>query len=78
MLFKLNQPGPALENVRKAVEFSEEPDPTVFDHLGDIYLALKQPEKAREAWQKSLSLEDNADVRKKLETTPETKPPAHH
>jgi tetratricopeptide (TPR) repeat protein len=78
VLFKLNQPGPALENVRKAVELSDEPDPTVFDHLGDIYSALKQPDKAREAWRKSLSLEDNSEVRKKLETAPASTPPAQH
>ena len=48
-----------------------QPDATVFDHLGDIYAALKQPEKAREAWQKSLSLEPNEAVRKKLEAAGE-------
>ena len=32
-----------------------------------IYAALKQTEKAREAWHKSLSLEPNEEVRKKLE-----------
>ena len=76
VLFKLNQPGPALENLRKAVEFSGEPDPTVFDHLGDIYSALKQPDNAREAWRKSLSLEESTEVRKKLDAAPESKPPA--
>jgi len=39
----------------------------LYDHLGDIYAALKQSDKAREAWQKSLSLETNDQVRKKLD-----------
>ncbi|HVV70938.1 MAG TPA: tetratricopeptide repeat protein, partial [Verrucomicrobiae bacterium] len=68
VLFKLKEPQEALTYVLKAVELSEEPDATLFDHLGDIYAALHQPEKAREAWTKSLSVESNEQVRKKLET----------
>ena len=37
VLFKLNQPKEALGHILKAVELSEEPDPTLLDHLGDIY-----------------------------------------
>ena len=68
VLFKLKQPKEALDYILKAVELSESPDPTVFDHLGDIYAALQQPDKARESWRKSLALEANEDVRKKLES----------
>ena len=71
VLFKLNHPSEALKQILTAVELSEEPDATVYDHLGDIYAALKQPEKAREAWRKSLSIEPNDEVRKKLETSSE-------
>jgi tetratricopeptide (TPR) repeat protein len=67
VLFRLNQPSQALEYVLKAVDLSEEPDATVQDHLGDIYAALNQMDKARAAWQKSLELEANDKVRKKLE-----------
>jgi tetratricopeptide (TPR) repeat protein len=67
VLFKLNRPKEALPQALKAVEFSEEPDPTVYDHLGDIYGALHQTEKAREAWKKSVSLEPNDEVKKKLD-----------
>jgi tetratricopeptide (TPR) repeat protein len=67
VLFKSQQPAEALEYITKAVEFSDEPDATVQDHLGDIYAALHQVEKAREAWRKSLALEENAAIRKKLE-----------
>ena len=67
VLFKLNQPAEALPYALKAAELSEQPDATVYDHIGDIYAALKQPEKAREAWRKSLALEPNEEIRKKLE-----------
>jgi len=66
VLFKQNQPKEALDYILQAVKLSDEPDATVFDHLGDIYAALKQSDKAREAWQKSVSLEANDQVRKKL------------
>ena len=69
VLFKLNQPKEALGYVLKAAELSEEPDPTVQDHLGDIYAALDQMNKAQEAWRKSLSLEPNEQVKKKLDAT---------
>jgi tetratricopeptide (TPR) repeat protein len=67
VLFKLNQPKEALEYVLQAVAASsDQPDAEEYDHLGDIYAALQQPEKAREAWSKSLSIEANDAVRKKL------------
>ncbi len=66
VLYKLNQPREALHFELQATQLSKEPDATVFDHLGDIYAALHQADKAREAWQKSLSLEPNDQVRQKL------------
>jgi tetratricopeptide (TPR) repeat protein len=66
VLFKLGKLQDGLVQEQKAIQFSDDPDPTLFDHLGDIYAALKQPDKAREAWKKSLSLEPNDAVRKKL------------
>ncbi len=66
VLYKLNRPQEALPQLQKAIELSDEPDPTLYDHLGDIYALLKQTDKAREAWSKSLSLDPNDDVRKKL------------
>jgi tetratricopeptide (TPR) repeat protein len=67
VLFKLKQPRDALKYVSKAVELSPEPDPTLLDHLGDIYTALGQEEKALDAWTKSLSLESNDEIKKKLQ-----------
>jgi len=66
VLYKQKQPQEALPYALKAAELSEKPDADVYDHIGDIYEALKQPEKAREAWRKSLSLEPKDEVRKKL------------
>jgi len=67
VLFKLDEAQIALEYILKAVELSEEPDATLYDHLGDIYAAVKQRDKAREAWQKSLTVEPSDLVRKKVE-----------
>lgn len=68
VLYKLHQPKPALDYELKAIQFSEEEDATVYDHLGDIYDALGQKDKARQAWGKSVSLEANDTVRKKLDS----------
>src|SRR6201999_460870 len=68
VLFKLHQPKPALDYALKAIQFSEEEDSTVYDHLGDIYGALGQKDKAREAWNKSFSLEASDSVRKKIDS----------
>ena len=57
VLYQLDQPEVALTYLLKAVQNSKEPDATVYDHLGDTYQKLKQLDKAREAWRKSLELE---------------------
>jgi tetratricopeptide (TPR) repeat protein len=67
VLFKQNQPREALEYLLKALQHTEEPDPTLYDHLGDIYAALHDLPKAREAWRKSLDIEPNDQVRRKLD-----------
>ncbi len=66
VLFKQNRAPEALPYILKAVALSSKPDPTLYDHLGDIYLALKQPGKARDAWSQSLKAEPNEDIQKKL------------
>ena len=67
VLYKLNQPKEALDYILKAAAASEEPDATIYDHLGDVYAALKEMEEARGAWRKSLSVEKNEAVQKKLD-----------
>ncbi len=74
-LFKLNQPAKALELLQKAIALTPEPDPTLFDHLGDIYDALKEPVQARGAWQKALRLDPkNLKLEQKLSPNPATAP----
>ncbi len=67
--FKQNQPQEALDYILKAVKLSEAPDATLYDHLGDIYAAMNDLEKARDAWQKSLAVEKNEVVQKKLDAS---------
>jgi tetratricopeptide (TPR) repeat protein len=69
VLYKLGKPEEALPWILKAIEHNEEPDATLLDHLGDIHAALKQPDKAREAWRKSIAIEPNEKVEKKLKST---------
>ena len=70
VLFKLGKPQEAVGHLLKSIEFSEEPDATLLDHLGDIYAALHQSDKAKEAWRKSLTLEPNPKIQKKLGESP--------
>jgi len=69
VLYKLNKPKEALPWLLKSIEHSEEPDATLYDHLGDIYTALQQPDKARAAWRKALSVEPSEQIQKKLGAT---------
>jgi tetratricopeptide (TPR) repeat protein len=68
VLFKLRELKPALDHVLDAIRLSDEPDPVLYDHLGDIYSAMGQNDKAIEAWNKALSLEPNDAVRKKIQS----------
>ena len=70
VLFKLKQPKQALEFQLKALKLQKEPDATLHDHLGDIYLALQEPQKARDQWEKSLSLESSEEIQKKMRALP--------
>ncbi len=66
--FKMDKPGEAVEYLLKAVAATaKEPDATIYDHLGDAYAGLKDMDKARAAWAKSLSLEATDAVKKKLD-----------
>lgn len=66
VLYKLNRFPDALGWLQKAIEHSQEPDATLYDHLGDVYVKMDKVPEAREAWRKSLSLEPNVEVEKKL------------
>ena len=68
VLFKQGHAQEALTPMLKAVELNDEPDATLYDHLGDIYAASNQIPKAREAWSKALKIEPNKEIEKKLQT----------
>ena len=67
VFYQMHKPEDALKYAQQAVQFSPEPDATILDHLGDIYAALKNSEKACETWKQSLQLQANPLVQKKLD-----------
>ncbi len=74
VLYKMNQPREALRYVIKSVENTPQPDAVLLDHLGDIHAALEHYEQARQAWKKSLDIEPNEAIQKKLRTILNPKP----
>jgi tetratricopeptide (TPR) repeat protein len=65
--FKLNQLDLAETNLKKAAELTD--DPTIYDHLGDLYIELGQYQKARQYYEQAVSLssdEEHARVVEKL------------
>ncbi len=64
--YRLKQPAAALPLALQAIELNDEPDATLYEHLGDIYSAMHEDEKAREAWRHSIQIEKNPAVEKKL------------
>jgi tetratricopeptide (TPR) repeat protein len=54
--FKMGRISQAIEELEKA-NMLEDKDPTIMEHLGDAYMAGKQLEKAKEYYNKSLSLQ---------------------
>ena len=47
----------ALAELLNAVDALKEDDPTVFEHIGDTYAAMKETSKALQYWEKSLALD---------------------
>ncbi|MCH7499658.1 MAG: tetratricopeptide repeat protein, partial [Nitrospinae bacterium] len=45
----------ALEHIKKAMVYAQ-PDPVLYDHLGDVYFSMKNVTEARKAWKSSLAL----------------------
>jgi tetratricopeptide (TPR) repeat protein len=67
VLFKLKRSEEALAHMQKAITLTEEPDQTLFDHLGDIHLDLQQTDLAREAYTKALAVKPDDKIKAKLE-----------
>jgi tetratricopeptide (TPR) repeat protein len=65
VLYRQKQFQEALGYLQQAAEL--QPDPTVFEHLGDVYRELQNPVKAREWWEKALKiLPENKQLIEKL------------
>src|SRR5256712_2609732 len=58
----------ALKELKRAVEKAKEPDPVIYDHLGDAYLKNGLEAEALAAWEKALQLDPAAEgVKKKID-----------
>ena len=74
VLFRRGKPREAVDYLEKAVQDAGV-DATIHDHLGDVYFQLKQPAKARAAWEKAEQVAAKAhppdkrlpEIRKKLD-----------
>jgi tetratricopeptide (TPR) repeat protein len=65
VLYRQGNFAEAVTFLLKAAE--AQPDPTVFDHLGDVYQYLNQPDSANSWWKKALDLQpENDQIKKKL------------
>jgi tetratricopeptide (TPR) repeat protein len=70
VLHQLGRSAEALPHQLRAVELAkDEPDATLFDHLGDIYRKLGKTDDARKAWQRAQELEAKPEVAQKLQDT---------
>lgn len=76
VLHQMGRSGEALPLQLKAIELTKEPDATLQEHLGDIYLKLGRPEDARKAWQHAQELEAKPEVAEKLRGLPTPDSPA--
>ena len=84
VLFKRGKVKEALEPLQKAVDLQKReekkgaapPDATIREHLGDVFLHLKDVEKAREIWREAEEIAAKAvppdkrlpEIRKKLDS----------
>ena len=64
--YKMGRNMDALTYIEKAATARPE-SVEVYDHLGDVYIALDMPDKAKEAWTHALKLDEKSqEIRKKL------------
>ncbi len=52
---KKGEPKQALVHIKKAMVYAQ-PDPVLYDHLGDVYFSMDDVTQARKAWKTSLAL----------------------
>jgi Tfp pilus assembly protein PilF len=52
---KKGEPKQALVHIKKAMVYAQ-PDPVLYDHLGDVHFSMDNVTEARKAWKTSLAL----------------------
>ena len=55
VLFRLGRTAEAIVELKQAIAGDKEPDPTIFEHLGDVLTADQQPQEALKQWQRALA-----------------------
>lgn len=76
ILYKLGRYNTAKEIQQKAIDLSQLPTATLFDHMGDIEKALNNTEAALDNWQKALTKADESQkegIKDKIDHTKNTK-----
>lgn len=64
VLYRRGQFDEARKQLELAGGLPEGDDPLIWDHLGDVYVALREPDRAIAAWQKSLGFYERGPRRK--------------
>ena len=64
--YKKGEPKKALVEIKKAMIYVE-PDPVLYEHLGDVYFTLENYDEANKAWNISLSLTRKKIRQKKIQ-----------
>jgi tetratricopeptide (TPR) repeat protein len=68
VFYRMGRYEEALEDLKRASELVE--DEVIFEHLGDVYMKLNNPERAREAYEKALEFDPgNKNIQQKLKNT---------
>src|SRR5262249_115814 len=62
VLHKQKKDTEALEIMKKVIEYEDSQHPEIYDHVGDIHLALGNKADAIKAWKKAITL-DNSSMR---------------
>ncbi len=77
IFFRLGRTAEAVAELKKAIAGDKEPDPTIYEHLGDVLAADHQSQEALKQWQRALAgyeKDKDADhlktIRQKIDSTP--------
>lgn len=66
ILFKMNKYSDARLWLEKAINNGGGGNPTILEHLGDVYFKLNMPDKALEYWKKAAEKSDSEILKKKI------------